>query len=681
MIKGFILSAGFSKRLRPITEYIPKPLLPIAGEVLLEYIYKFLKSSGINELGINLHYKADKIERYIRENNFALKIFHEKEILNTGGALYNARNFLKDAVFIVHNADIYWNGNIKEAIEWHINSENSITLLVHDYAPHNKLIIDNEGNFIGLMPISCHSEPGKKMKTVFPESRRIFVASGLLSRSPLAFTGVAIYSPDVLELLPPGASSIIDLWLKAKDKGLKVRVFRVKYSFWYDIGTSIEYARAVFDKLKRNFTSLYVHPASSGCELIDTRGNVVIERNVKIKKPFLGRNIIILPETEVSPEAYEISDCIIGKVFFVSIAGWQGQEENLTHGGSARRYFRRKDKVFCEWEEINQDFEKTIKLGKFLKEKGFPVPEIIDVNKEKKLIIFEDLGDLTLYSWLQCRRNSKEILNVYKQIIEKIVHLHRKVSSEASELDTYLPEFDYNYFRWESEYFLEEYVSTVFKIELSDIASPFSFHYCEPKARQFNLRQELHLIAEQLSKSKKVILHRDLQSQNIMLKLFIDSSLLCHSELKRSKALSLREDTREEFPRVKYKIYFVDYQSARWGPAGYDLASLLWDPYVNLSNEIRHELVNYYILNSSDALNLSSSAFLEELSLCRIQRHMQALGAYGFLSLKKGMRNFLKFIPSALNLLYQDIEECPIELPKLRELVFKLKNFTNNPLG
>ncbi|MCS7164233.1 MAG: sugar phosphate nucleotidyltransferase, partial [Thermodesulfovibrio sp.] len=518
MIKGFILAAGFSKRLRPITEYIPKPLIPIAGEVLLDYVYRVLKNAGVNDIGINLHYKADEIEKYIKENHLSLKIFFEEDILDTGGALYNARDFLKDSIFIVHNSDIYWDGNIKEAIQWHIDSESAITLLVHDYPLYNKLIVDNEGNLISI-----------KSKKSLPKS--------LSSFKLLAFTGVSIYSPDILELLPKGPSSIVDLWFNAKNKGLKVKVFPVKYSFWYDIGTPVRFAQAVFEKLKRNFASIYVHPTSFGCDLVDARGNLVIEKNVKIKKPFKCKNLIILPETEVFIESEYIEDCIICKNLVIPIADWKKENESLTYGGSTRRYFRKEDKVFCEWEELEEDFEKTVSLGKFFKKKGFPVPEIFEVKKEEKLIIFEDLGDLTLYSWLQCKRQDEEILSVYKKIIEKVVILHFKISEEISELEINLPEFDYEYFRWESNYFLKECVEGVFKLNFSDLVD--------------NLQEELHLIAEKLSKSKKVILHRDLQSQNIMLK----------------------DD----------KIYFVDYQSARLGPPGYDLASLLWDPYVNLS--------------------------------------------------------------------------------------------------
>lgn len=624
-IKGFILAAGFSKRLRPITEHIPKPLLPIVGEVLLDYIYNFLKSAGIDRIGINLHYKAKEIESYIKENNLPLRIFHEMEILDTGGALYNARDFLKDSLFIVHNADIYWDGNIRDAIEWHEDSKNSITLLVHNHPPNNNLIIDEENNFISVRP------------------------SGSIAQSSFAFTGVAIYNPEVLDLISKGPFSVVDLWIKARNKGLKIKVFAVKYNFWHDVGTPIGYAQATFGKLRKNFSSLYVHSTSSGCELIESLGNIVIEKNVRILNPFVGKNIIILPETEFSAEVPLISDCIIGKDFILSILGWQGSSETLTHGGSMRKYVREDGKVFSLWDEVNQEFDKTVILGKFLKRKGFPVAEVIDARRDQKLIVFEDLGDLSLYSWLQCKRKGDEILYIYKKIIDYAATLHWKISSETSELEVVLPEFDYTYFRWESEYFLEECVKGLFNLDLSALQDTFLF----------DLQQELHLIAEKLAEAKKVILHRDLQSQNIMLKLHNSSQF--HSQI-----------TDKSF--FNYEVYFVDYQSTRWGPAAYDIASLLWDPYVEINDEIKTELVKYYLEKASELSALMNpSFFLEELSLCRIQRHMQALGAYGFLSTKRGKRNFLKFVPSAIKLLYQDIKECLIELPRLEELIFRLK--------
>ncbi len=608
MIKGFILAAGFSKRLRPITNYIPKPLMPIAGDVILDYIYNFLRNNCIDRIGINLHYKAHEIENYIKKRRIPIEIFHEKEILDTAGALYNAKDFLKGSIFIVHNADIYWDGNLIEAIKWHKNSKNHITLLVHNYPGENKFIVDNQGKLLEIV------NSDRKMEANF------------------AFTGVAIYSSEILKLIPPGPSSIIDLWIKAKSEGYAVRVFPVKYNFWHDIGTPLNYARAVFEKIKRNFISFYVHPSSKGCCLLEVLGPVVMERNVKISIPLQVKNVIFLPEVEISNSKRnfsqsKFSDCIIGKNFIIPIKEIKKTHEIIAYGGSTRSYYRKDKKIYCIYEELNEEFHKTIKLNKFLKKISFPVPKIYEVKK--KLIVFEDLGDITLYSWMQCKRKKKEILQVYKRILEEIFKLHWQITPLLNELQISLPQFNYEYFLWESEYFLRECVKGVFHMDISKFG----------KKWQKRLKEELQYIAEKLTQADKVLLHRDLQSQNIMIK--------------------------------RGKIYFLDYQSARLGPPEYDLASLIWDPYVKLSDELRKELVDFYMekmLKINDQ-GFQKPLFLQKLSLCKIQRHMQALGAYGFLSNRKGKKNFSRFIPSAIKLLLEDLAECPEELNILKELV------------
>ena len=121
---------------------------------------------------------------------------------------------------------------------------------------------------------------------------------------------------------------------------------------------------------------------------------------------------------------------------------------------------------------------------------------------------------------------------------------------------------------------------------------------------------------------------------------------------------------------------FIDYQGARIGPPAYDVAAVLWDPYYRLEDAMRERLVAHYIelrIRRSGG-DFSPEAFLESLPLCRLQRHMQALGAYGFLSVEKGKHYFRKHIPEGLCLLRLDTEETAGAYPAIAALVETLHN-------
>jgi aminoglycoside/choline kinase family phosphotransferase len=113
-----------------------------------------------------------------------------------------------------------------------------------------------------------------------------------------------------------------------------------------------------------------------------------------------------------------------------------------------------------------------------------------------------------------------------------------------------------------------------------------------------------------------VLVHRDFQSQNIIIR--------------------------------NGQAYLIDFQGMRPGLAEYDLASLVYDPYVNLSAAERMELIAYYREQQIKNGVVVNGEFTDKLRLCAMQRLMQALGAYGFLGLVKGHKHFLKHIPKAL---------------------------------
>ena len=115
-----VLSAGFGKRIYPLTLQKPKPLLEISNTTLLANTLKFLASHGIEKVVINVHYLADQIIDYIDKNNFNLKIIISNEknkILDTGGGILHAiKNFSKDP-FIVVNPDTIWNSNYLKELD------------------------------------------------------------------------------------------------------------------------------------------------------------------------------------------------------------------------------------------------------------------------------------------------------------------------------------------------------------------------------------------------------------------------------------------------------------------------------------------------------------------------------------------------------------------------------------
>lgn len=114
-MKAMIFAAGLGTRLKPITDSLPKALVPVAGKPLLEHVARKLKAAGIDEAVVNVHHFADKIETWISEDasqhagtGLTMKVSDERELLlETGGGILNARRFLADCgEFLVHNVDI-----------------------------------------------------------------------------------------------------------------------------------------------------------------------------------------------------------------------------------------------------------------------------------------------------------------------------------------------------------------------------------------------------------------------------------------------------------------------------------------------------------------------------------------------------------------------------------------------
>lgn len=577
-INAFVLAAGLGERLRPITEHIPKPLLPICGRPVLALILERIESLNPERIGINLHHRAFMIKEWLDKHPLRHKIdiFYEDPIYGTGGALKNAEVFLKESTFIVHNSDIISDIDLRKAFDFHLSAKNIATLIVHDWPEFNNLIV-SDGMFKGLR------------------------SSGINGRT-MAFTGIALYEPEFLRFLPVGYSSVVDAWLRAIEEGYSIGVYDVTGSYWSDIGTPESYARTVFEFFKKDGEVIYVAP-SVCTDHVEFNGFLSLESGGRLKKGSSLRNAILL-SGEVSGS---IENAIIGEDFSVQL-----NEERLFKtpyligtGGSERRYYRiGNEKVLMICRPDDPDFKRHIEYSIFFLKNGIRVARLIRYEEEKKTAIFEDLGDITLYSWLKGKGDLSLIEDMYKKVIEVLINIHRIIPDNSSPS---FRVFDYEHFRWETRYFTERFLRPLAGLDIDDEIE-----------REFH---ELALIADSYPKR---LIHRDFQSQNIMIK--------------------------DNMP------YIIDFQGARLGPPGYDLVSLLWDPYYRLDVSLRQNLLEYYMDRAGKIIpDLDRKSLSESLTFLRLQRHMQALGAYGFLSMVKGKRYFLKYIPEAVRLLKEGI--------------------------
>ncbi len=620
-INCFILSAGFGERLKPITDNIPKPLMPILGKPALQYVIERVSAIPPKKIGINLHYKKEIIADWLSSANILdshkITLFYEEKLLGTGGALKNAENLLKDNHFLVYNSDIFSDIDLQKLIKYHLSGDNIATLAVHDCPEFNSLEIDEKGFLIGI----------SKKKS--PPLSKLY-----------AFIGIAIYSPDFLNFLPEGFSSAVLGWINAISSGAKIACLVLDGYIWSDIGTPSAYAAAVIRGLKSEGEIVYIHPSIKYINNIEFDGHLVVEKNSIIEKGAYLKNCILLPDSYTVGTKHE--NCIIGNGFSIPLDEciFSGLTKtdipiSIGQGGSERQYFRikkeNKSLVLMQTSHKDPDFKRQIELTRFFCGLNIPVPQLIEADYNNLNAVFEDLGDISLYTWLKLPRTEEDIESIYKKVIDCLLLIHIKATRHISECHVLKERiFDYDHLRWESDYFIERFVIGIRNIQPRDNDALF---------------KELHEIAFEANSFKKGLMHRDFQSQNIMV-------------------------TQGRAVRI------IDYQGARIGPQAYDVASILWDPYYRLNDIVRDRLLTYYTTklfeNISGEIDFSLDEFNRSLMLCRLQRHMQALGAYGFLSKVKGKRFFLKHIPEGLRLLKEDAFFLKYEYPALYNLTLMI---------
>jgi len=283
--------------------------------------------------------------------------------------------------------------------------------------------------------------------------------------------------------------------------------------------------------------------------------------------------------------------------------------EPIKRGASGRTIVRvktpgREPFIGIHWTDERPDNDSFVPVAHFLKKARLRVPEILHENLKRRVALVEDLGDTDLHSLKD--RPFAEREPYYRSALQQVDRLFYAKPPKDFEL---MPPFDASLYRWEQEYFFEHLVEDQLGMNADFL-------------RENPVFAEL---AERLGAGARHLVHRDFQSQNLLIK--------------------------------DGEVYLIDFQGLRRGRQEYDLASLIFDPYLDHSADERERLLEIWEEIADE--RPETSLFHQ----CAAQRLMQALGAYGNILKKRGDEWYRPHIATASRLLAEVTAGTPLEQP------------------
>ncbi len=283
--------------------------------------------------------------------------------------------------------------------------------------------------------------------------------------------------------------------------------------------------------------------------------------------------------------------------------------EPIKRGASGRTIVRIKSPVHepfigVHWTDERADNKQFVPVALFLKKARLRVPEILHDNSKRRVALVEDLGNTDLHSLKD--QPFAERLPFYRSALEQVDKLFYAKPPKEFEL---MPPFDAALYRWEQNYFIEHLVEDFLGMD----STPLKDH------------PALAALAEKLGTGARHLVHRDFQSQNLLIK--------------------------------DGEVYLIDFQGLRRGRQEYDLASLIFDPYLDHSADEREQLLKLWedIADERPEVTLFHQ--------CAAQRLMQALGAYGNILKNRGDEWYRPHIATAAKLLREVTVGTDLEKP------------------
>ena len=293
---------------------------------------------------------------------------------------------------------------------------------------------------------------------------------------------------------------------------------------------------------------------------------------------------------------------------------------------------------FKEWcNGFGGSADDWIEVQNFLKKNNISVPEIIKIDRKKSIIWISDLGDISLYSLLQQFNRSEAYINpsptsvFYENAIQMILKFqYPNVSHEY--LSQSKRAFDTEKLFSEIKFFITHFIQGILLTSrIIDIKEDVLEEIVD---------EELLPLCQWISSRPRVLCHRDYHSKNIMIK---DSTL-----------------------------YIIDFQDIRMGPHTYDVTSLLRDSYYELPLQEEERLFLIYHSNLMSFSKIDYTSLFDEYQKVGFQRNIKALGSFGFLTIQKQKKEYLKYVEPTLKTLLKHSEYSEVFCPRFTKILHEI---------
>ncbi len=297
--QAFVLGAGLGTRLRPLTDDIPKPLVPIFQKPLITFAFDHLLDRGITKFFVNTHHRPERFaETFVRSTyrNAHLEFFHETDLLETAGGIANIAGAIARESLLIYNGDILTDLPLAPLIDTHFREKNVVTLALRSNA-EPKHVAFNSGRIIDI---------------------RNSLGTG--ARDEFVFTGLYLVDPAFVDLLEPGVKrSVIPHFLDLIRRQEKIGGVVIDDGHWWDVGNRDAYLSLHRELPSLNFPTypvddpewrLSIHRSAIVDPTAELRGCCVIGKDCRVEAGAILEDTIVWPGSQITSRS-ELYGCIV----------------------------------------------------------------------------------------------------------------------------------------------------------------------------------------------------------------------------------------------------------------------------------------------------------------------------------------------------------------------------------